>query len=178
MKSIFSLSDVYREKTISRFWLKVDSSRGPYECWPWTGAKDRYGKIAIWDGKKRSCMLAHRIAYELHYGAIPFGLLVCHHCDNPSCCNPKHLFVGTNKDNSDDCSYKNRCATNISIDTIRAILDECAYGDITKKEIAMKYHVSYSSIFRFIKGQRRKYITQPFCVINDKTANTCNCPGI
>lgn len=92
---------------IERFWSYVDK-RGPDECWPWTAAvNSRYGVFTIRTGYQ---FKAQRIAYFLHYGEDPEPLLVCHHCDNPICCNGKHLFKGTCKDNVDDCVTKGRRA--------------------------------------------------------------------
>lgn len=78
-------------------------------CWLWTGSTttDGYGSLRF-DGK---WSMAHRLAYALEKGEIPVGMLVCHKCDVPLCCNPDHLFAGTHKDNIQDCVRKGRIAT-------------------------------------------------------------------
>lgn len=92
-----------------RFWEKVDR-RDKEECWEWTGGTDShgYGTLQIGTHDKPFPGKAHRISYELHYGSIPDGMLVCHKCDNPPCVNPNHLFVGSYSDNIEDCYAKNR----------------------------------------------------------------------
>lgn len=90
-----------------RFWAKVTIGLAD-ECWPWIGAiipKSGYGNFTIKEGLQES---SHRIAFRLSNGGIPNGLHVCHTCDNPPCCNPKHLFCGTAKDNSVDMHSKGR----------------------------------------------------------------------
>lgn len=90
-----------------RFWQNVDKSSVHNGCWNWMGHKCRgYGKIRR--GKKM--VLSHRFSYELANGPIPDGLFVCHSCDNPSCVNPTHLWVGTAKDNVADMVAKGRAS--------------------------------------------------------------------
>lgn len=91
-----------------RLWEKVDVGR-PDECWPWRGSKKRgYGRIRGEGGRQSRTLFAHRVVWQLEYGPIPFGLCVLHSCDNPPCCNPGHLFLGTNDDNLRDMRSKGR----------------------------------------------------------------------
>lgn len=97
------------------FWTRVDV-RGPDDCWNWTGPTKRgYGHAAVnrhrqVPGRTRiKSVRANRVAYELHHGVeLDPKQLVCHSCDNPSCCNPAHLWLGTNADNIHDMLAKGR----------------------------------------------------------------------
>jgi hypothetical protein len=88
-----------------RFWDKVTKSDSEH-CWPWTSVKDSAGYGLVNVKKKR--LSASRIAWKLANGPIPEGLFVLHRCDNPPCCNPAHLFLGTKSDNTQDCLRKGR----------------------------------------------------------------------
>lgn len=97
------------KKVIDRFWSKVEKTS---DCWNFKGAlRSGYGCMKI-DGNVVS---AHRLSWEIHFGKIPRGLLICHKCDNPKCVNPSHLFLGTYKENAQDALSKNRMIIPVGI---------------------------------------------------------------
>lgn len=95
---------------IGRFKAKLDI-KSDSECWNWTGSLNGKGYGSFNPGKlapKFPTKIAHRIAYYIEHGNIDLDLLVCHSCDNPSCCNPAHLWQGTVQDNQKDMKDKGR----------------------------------------------------------------------
>lgn len=119
-------------------------------CWIWQLScfHDGYGQSSLL-GKK---MRAHRLSYFLFTGVDPKELYVCHHCDNPKCINPDHMFLGTYEENMQDCRNKKRFIKGekqgrsklkeFQIKEIKSLLDEGVY----QKDIAKLYEVTSSNI--------------------------------
>lgn len=91
-----------------RFWSYVDRSGGPDACWPWTGGRDGKGYGAFSLSRQRRNVIASRYAYAYCYGQPVLNVL--HQCDNPPCCNPRHLREGSLSDNSQDAVRRRRFA--------------------------------------------------------------------
>jgi hypothetical protein len=109
-----------------RFWSKVDKS-DEAGCWNWTATKHRqgYGMIRI-NGKMVG---SHRYSWEMHHGPVPNGIEVCHTCDNPTCVNPSHLFLGSHADNMFDRSVKGRAAVKLNEEQVRTMRARYANGE-------------------------------------------------
>ncbi|MEZ4684165.1 MAG: HNH endonuclease signature motif containing protein [Caldilineaceae bacterium] len=101
-----------RQPVAPRFWAKVEQT-DQSACWEWLAGKDRGGYGMFW--LNGITTHAQRIAWILTYGDIPDELDVCHRCDNPSCVNPRHLFLGSDRDNHQDRAKKGRSARNLNM---------------------------------------------------------------
>jgi hypothetical protein len=140
-----------KEKDEKRFWGKVTKA-GEDECWEWTGHKSAggYGRFYLGGKKpKPKTVAAHRFAYAVIFGPIPDGLIACHRCDNPSCVNPSHLFIGTHQDNSDDKLQKKRHPHGSSHP--RAILSEQDVASIRRRRKGGESYESISSDYPAVK---------------------------
>lgn len=142
------------------FEVRIDKSGGPDACWPWMAARTTHGYGSFHkDGTRR---LAHREAYELENGVLPDGTQVLHSCDNPPCCNPAHLFLGTYRDNVHDMKAKGRIAHSerhgqviYSDQTVREALALYRAGGISKRGVAREFGMSAAHFRRITNGQVR-----------------------
>lgn len=126
--------------TPDRFWARVDKSG---DCWTWSGLKkgNGYGRV-WWDGRGTT---AHRAAWMIANGPIPPGLCVLHRCDNPPCCNPAHLFAGTQQQNIADKVAKGRHRYELSLLEIAEIREQIDSG-LSDTEIAAAFGVARNTI--------------------------------
>ena len=135
-----------------RFSSKINKNKNG--CWEWIGQKDShgYGKF-INNGREEK---ASRVSYKFHSGTIPRGMNVCHTCDNPSCVNPKHLFLGTQKDNMIDACKKGRICSKLKEKDVREIRSK--RGDYTRRQLAKKYKVSPDTIKSIMCNRTWKWV--------------------
>lgn len=143
-----------------RFWKYVDK-KPKDDCWNWIGAcdKDGYGLIGV----NKKLISAHRFSWEIHFDKIPKNLCVLHHCDNPSCVNPHHLFLGTQQDNVDDKVKKNRQARGEDNGASKLTWNKITQirqlkGKFSQREIAKIFNVSHATIGYIHRNKIWKHI--------------------
>ena len=161
-----------------RFLRKVNKTS---ECWLWLAATDRdgYGQFT-YNGKQQR---AHRISWILHNGEIPDGMFVCHRCDVPGCVRPDHLFIGSVKDNAEDCNAKNRQASGMThgsytrpenrprgtnngkskmMDSaIIEMREMYATGNWSQSDLAVKYGVTQVTVSHIVRGKGWTHVGGP-----------------
>ncbi|UOF80253.1 endonuclease [Caudoviricetes sp.] len=156
--------------TSNVLWSKVDK-RGEDECWEWKGFKNEQGYGRTWINDKG--YYAHRVIFNLVYpntitlnapkSTDDYGFLL-HTCDNPPCCNPKHLFVGSHEDNMADKANKGRCPDfsggkgprcKLTMSQAREIRQKRQAG-ISAKKLSEMYQISLASIKTLLRGDSYK----------------------
>jgi len=130
---------------IDNFWSHVDKSGGKNACWPWTKHIDDTGYGRAASRKNNRDVLSHRHAWTFTNGKIPKGLQVLHSCDNPPCCNPAHLFLGTHQDNMKDRNKKRRFSAVLTEKDVRIIRHKYSRGT-TQIALAKEFKVTPSNI--------------------------------
>jgi len=132
------------------FWAKVDVGDAD-ECWEWMAGKNSYGygSFSI-SGKQHK---AHRLSWQFACGRILDCLDVCHHCDNPGCVNPYHLFLGTAADNMQDAAKKGHKALKLTGMEVLAIRRLLADGEQLQQDIAKDFGVSPMTVSHIKLGK-------------------------
>lgn len=153
---------------VEKFWSHVDKD-GPIvraelgKCWAWAGAVSRMGYGALNNGAGK-VVRANRVSWELNRGHIPNGLLVLHRCDNPPCCNPDHLYLGTGDDNTADKVARGRQprgvkASNAKLTEDNVITMRRMYGDgMGDRKLARLFHLSRGVTQRILRRKTWAHI--------------------
>ena len=157
--------------TPAQFWQKLQYNLKT-DCWEFPTKKKtaRYGHLTV----NYKNWLAHRYAYFLEHGEILDGMYVCHKCDNPDCCNPAHLFLGTPSDNAKDCIAKGRSRpdllganhpkgeahplTNLTEEQVLQIREMGASGLYTQREIGQLFGIARPTVSGILNRRRWTHI--------------------
>ncbi len=148
---------------IQRFWSRVNK-QGANDCWPWTAgcSKDDYGAFRI----AGITFGAHRIAYFIETGIDPGAQQVCHKCDNPPCCNPKHHFLGGSRENVRDAVNKGRWPIGVrhhnaklTVENVLEIIRRFESGE-TQTALGLEYGIAQTGISLIVRRKAWKHASQ------------------
>lgn len=150
------------------FWAKVEVGDSA-ACWPWTGARNTkgYGNVRV----NCSYWKAHRLAWTLCNFEIPAGFVVCHSCDNPSCCNPGHLMIGRPMANFIDMVTKRRgefrknkaigernTNSKVTADQVLEIRQTYSAGQANQYELADRYGITQTAIGCILRRKTWRHV--------------------
>jgi hypothetical protein len=152
-----STRGTHRSSLEDRFWSLVDR-RGDDECWEWAGSRTR-ARYGILRENPRTEWKAHRLSWALHNGPVPDGALICHHCDNPPCVNPSHLYAGNAKSNAQDRASRGRGGEKRGESAPAAKLTDAQVEEIrmhvvsgrTQQSVADEYGIHQSHVSRLVR---------------------------
>ncbi len=150
-----------------RFWSKISKAD---DCWVWRNANVK-GYGVFWDGQRR--IRAHVFSYQLKHGPVPAGMVICHTCDNPPCCNPDHLYAGTHAQNNADRVSRGRSApgqakppvrrgprlahTKLTAEAVRQMRERKKAGE-TYRQLAEAFSVNLTTAYDAITGKNWRYL--------------------
>lgn len=150
------------DSVVRRFENKVNYA-GKNECWEWIGCIGNHGYGETTVSRKKA--LTHRVSWSIYRGEIPAGMQILHHCDNPPCVNPRHLFLGTQSDNMKDMTIKGRRANgakngNSKINELDVVNIRMLgrTGRLKQKTIGKMYRLSSQQISHILAVRRWKHI--------------------
>lgn len=143
----------------AKFWSRV-AIPSDFQCWEWQGKKNDsgYGRV--------TGAMAHRVAYQLFNGPVPDDILIRHRCDNPGCCNPRHMLLGTNLDNMGDAVRRKRTARGRGHVNTRISERDAAYikanpDRLTLRALAERFGIAVSTCSYIRSGRSWKYLEAP-----------------
>ena len=164
--------EINRPGWVEQFWSKV-AVKSKDQCWEWLGAR-YHGKYGYFKGRVRHPetdqpigLAAHRYSYLLHNKEMPFDLFVCHHCDNPGCVNPHHLYLGSCQRNTQDACDRGLIGhvkgsrhgrSKLNEQQVEQIYIQFYVYQESKKDIAKKMGVSYCIVDNILTGYRWKHL--------------------
>jgi predicted XRE-type DNA-binding protein len=152
------------ESIRERFWSGVDI-RSDDECWNWIRSIGSAGSGVFTIRRKN--ISAYKMAWELTYGDVPEGKILCHICDNRKCCNPNHLYVGTHKENAEDRKNRGRNGdqrgekskhNKLSEGQVIEIIKLLKYTDLSQYKIADMFDISRSTVLAIHMNENWKHV--------------------
>lgn len=155
------------EKFISKLDFGVEDICINDRCWDWKGTVASHGYGVFYDKQKRR--RAHRVAWEIFNNKlVPSDLVVCHKCDNRKCCNPYHLFLGSQDDNIKDCMKKKRHVGYLTWKIVEEIR-ECYKNGYYQKDLAKKFNTSQANIHKIVNNKTWVKENKPYELFRKET---------